>query len=387
MRMKKLMILAVAAVALVACSRTFEKHETEGVAIGFGTWSEHLTKAREQGSSTFVATDNFAVYGTKDRASGAPIQVTVFDATVVTASGSGTLTWDYDDHRYWDSSYDSYTFYAVSPAGCATVTATTGAVSATGLNFTGKNNDILVADKTTVEKGTGASSTWFNSYGDVNLVFNHAAALVDVKVKKASTLTDAVGISSISLDNIKQTGTLAIATDEYDKTISTRTTVPNIVLASWTTSNPDVYRPVDGVTPVYGADNATAISASNQKVVPADSGFDPNNTTENTTPAGSEFVFNHLVVVPQAFGASGNDDSQKITISYTLGTDPTTYTRTLYLADFDVKDNSVQTDNKVASWEPGKHYIFYITIDAHAISFSAEIDDWTGVNGYHYLIN
>lgn len=387
MRMKKLLIIAAAALLAAACAKTYEVKETTPPAIGFGSWSDQLTKAREQGSSEFVATDDFAVYGTKDRASGAPTQVTVFDATVVTASGTGTLTWDYDPHRYWDSSYDSYTFYAVSPAGCATVTATTGAVSASGLNFAGDDNDILVADKTVVEKGTGVSSTWFNSYGSVNLVFNHAAALVDVKVKKASTLTDAVGISSISLDNIKKTGSLSIATDQYNKAISSRTTVPNIVLASWTSSNPGTYNPTDGVSPVYGANGTSAIAADNQKVVPADSGFAPDNTTGNTTPAGSEFVFNHLVVVPQAFETSGDSGSQKITISYTLGSDPTTYTRTLYLADFDNIDDSAQDDTKIASWEPGKHYIFYITIDAHAISFSAEIDDWTSVNGYHYLIN
>ena len=385
--MKKLMILAVAAIALVACSKTFDTGKSNGAAIGFGTWTETLTKARVQGSNDFVATDNLSVYGTKTRTSGDPTSVVVFDNVTVTASGSGELTWDYDNHRYWDSSYETYTFYAVSPAGCATVTASTGAVSTAALNFAGNNNDILIADKTVVNKGDGASSTWFNSYGKVNLTFNHAAALVDVKVKKANTLTDAVGISSISLDNIKQTGTLAITTDQYNKSVATRTTIPNIQVASWTSSNPDVYRPVDGVNPVYGADGTTAISSTNQKVVPADSGFSTDNTTAQTTPAGSEFVFNNLVVVPQTFGATGVDGSQKITISYTLGTDPTTYTRTLYLADFDKIDNAVQTDDKVASWEPGKHYTLYITIDAHAISFGAEIDPWATISGYHYLIN
>ena len=55
MRMKKLMILAVAAIALAACSRTFEHHAVEPTQIGFKTWGENLTKAtRTQGSNEFV---------------------------------------------------------------------------------------------------------------------------------------------------------------------------------------------------------------------------------------------------------------------------------------------------------------------------------------------
>ena len=394
MRMKKIMIIAVAAIALAACSKTFDhsKAATEGNAIGFGTWTETLTKdeARVQGTSTFLAGDTFAVYGVKTDTDPDPdVATVVFNGDVVTASGSGTLTWDYENHRFWDSSAESYTFYAVSPSTLKSnagfsMNAETGVLSTGSLSFSGASNDILVANKNVVSKGTGASSTYFDSYNDVNMVFNHAAALVDIYVKKASTLTSAVGISAISLNNIYKAGTLAVATADYAN-------ASLISVSSWTPSGDrGSYLPINGVTPVKGADNNAAIAPENQKIIVADNTFDPANTTENTTPGASTVLFNNLIVVPQVFGASGGATSQNITITYTLGTDPTSYTRTLYLADFDVKDNSNQTDDtKVtpASWEPGKHYSFYITIDAHEITFGAQITDWAAVNGYHYLIN
>ncbi len=396
--MNRLIILAaVAAIAATACTKTFEVEPTAEAPIGFGTWTEHLTKAeaRVQGSNDFLAGDTFAVYGAKTDTDPEPdVTTTIFNGDVVEASGSGTLTWDYNNHRYWDSSAELYTFYAVSPSGVkdvsgASINAQTGEITTGSTVFAGNNNDILVADKTDVAKGSGASSTYFSSYATVNMMFNHAASLVDVKVKKAPTLTAAVGISSISLDNIFNTGVLHVV--NYNKVVdANRTTVPNLTIASWTSSNPVSYLPTAGVTPVYGdASTNAAIAADNQKIIAADSGFAADNTTANTTPGASTTLFDHLVVVPQTFGASGNTASQKITISYTLGTDPTTYTRTLYLADFDTVDNSDQTnDAKFATgWEPGKHYTLYITIDAHEIMFSAEIDPWTPVNGYHYLLN
>lgn len=395
MRMKKIMIIAVAAIALAACSKTFDhsKAATEGNAIGFGTWTETLTKdeARVQGTSNFLAGDTFAVYGVKTDTDPEPdVTTVVFNGDVVTASGSGTLTWDYDNHRFWDSSAESYTFYAVSPSTLKSnagfsMNAETGVLSTGSLSFSGASNDILVANKNVVSKGAGASSTYFDSYNDVNMVFNHAAALVDIYVKKASTLTSAVGISAISLNNIYKAGTLAVATADY-------ASAPIVGVSSWTPSGDrGSYLPTNGVVSVYGdTDDDAAIAADNQKIIAADSTFNPDNTTEDTTPGASTILFNNLIVVPQTFGASGGATSQNITITYTLGTDPTSYTRTLYLADFDVVDNSDQsTDDKVtpASWEPGKHYSFYITIDAHEITFGAQITDWAAVNGYHYLIN
>lgn len=400
MRMKKLLIIAAAALLAAACAKTYEVKETTPPAIGFGTWAEQLTKAeaRVQGSSTFLAGDTFAIYGSKT----SDATTTVFSGDVVTASGTGTLTWDYATHRNWDSSADSYSFYAVSPSGVKDVTGASinpqnGAITTGSTVFSGNNNDILIANQVVVAKGSGASSTYFNSYAAVNMEFHHAASLVDIHVKKASTVTADVKISSISLDNIYTTGVLTVASTDYSVPVSSAganptITAPNILVGSWAATVSGSYLPAAGVSPVYGdTDTSAPIAADNQKIVLADDAFDPDNTTAGTTPASGKFttLFNNLVLVPQTFGPSGTTTSQKITIVYTIGTDPTSYTRTLYLADFDKVDNSNQTnDAKAASaFEPGKHYSFYITIDSHEISFTAQINDWTDITGYHYLIN
>ena len=105
--MKKLMILAVAAIALVACSKEFDtnKSASNSAAIGFNTWAEQLTKARDAGSSTFVSGDYFLVSGFKTKST---TYTEVFANDTVKFNGS---VWSYDNPRYWDSGADSYTFY------------------------------------------------------------------------------------------------------------------------------------------------------------------------------------------------------------------------------------------------------------------------------------
>ena len=114
-------------------------------------------------------------------------------------------------------------------------------------------------------------------------------------------------------------------------------------------------------------------------------------------------VINNLIVKPQTFVAptdranpadASNSTAQKLTISYTItttdansGTSTNTYESTLWLSDFDIINDRDQEDTKVGSWDTGKHYTFYITIDAHAISFTASINNWASEAGYHYLIN
>lgn len=412
MRMKKIMILAVAAIAMVACSRTFETHQVARQEIGFGTWAETLTKAvsdptnpRVQGTNYFRQGDGIVVYGSKTDTDPDPdVTSVVFNGIDVVATAEGgdpvaATTWDYNNHRFWDTNAESYTFFAVSPKeklATTTTTATDGAFVTSSLSFAGNNNDFLVADKVVVEKG---SAPYFNNYGTVNLVFNHAAALVDLNVKKSPALNDAVvKISAIAFGNVKKTGVLELTSAKYNKTISTRTTVPNITVAEWTASNPGAYLPAEGVTPVYGdVTTNAAIAVDNEKVIVTDTDFNP---TTPATPAASTTLFNNLVVVPQAFVEpsdrsnpedASNANAQKVTITYTItpdGGDTNTYTSTLWLYDFDDVDNNAQDDTAIGSWAPGKHYVFYITIDANEIKFGATISPWEEtINGYHYLVN
>ena len=361
MRMKKIVFIAAVALAAAACGKTYNVGPDTQKAIGFGTWAETMTKAeaRVQGSNDFKAGDTFKVSGIKTTGS---TDAKVFDNVVAEAKGNPITSWDYSPIRFWDSQADSYTFYAISPSAVGTVAYADGAVSAADVVFSGKNNDILVANKKVVTK------TSTPKIGQtVDLVFNHVASLVDIKVKKAHVLQNAtVTVSAFALNNIKSKGTLAVSA--YDGT----TGVPTAV---WTP---------DGTTATYGpASGVEEVSIATPIVIADDTNFVPD---YGNTPAASTDIVKSLVVMPQTFAAT----AQQIAISYSIAVtdgDTINYTATLDLADFDVVDDKDQNDTKVQKWEAGKHYTFYITLDANAIEFSASITPWTTASaGYHYVI-
>ena len=378
-----ILIVAAVALATVSCSRNYDVNPAgEGAEIGFGTWAENLTKAeaREAGTSTFLAGDTFAVYGYK-AASDDSGKTTAFDDDVVTASGSGSLTWDYPNHRFWDVNFDKYVFFGISPSAIGTaaeVNAQTGAITSQTISFTGKNNDILVAEKTTVNKG---DSPYFNNYGTVNMVFNHVASLVDLKVKKSPALANAtVTVSAIAFENIQSAGVLTVT--EYNKTTATSS---NGAAASWSSTATASYGPASGVE---------SVDITSPIEIAQDPAF---NAATPAAPTGSTDLIKKLVVKPQTFDDTKNASvSQKLTVTYQVAvtdgagnSSSNEYTSTLWLSDFDIVDDAAQDDTKVASWEAGKHYTFYITIDANEIKFSASINDWvsTDATGYHYLLN
>lgn len=385
--MKRVLILAaVAAIAATACNKTYEVNPTPGVPIGFGTWTEHLTKAEQRvpGTNTFLAGDTFNVYGYKTINNANTV---VFNGDVVTAydannaSAGGTVSyWKYETLRFWDPAATSYTFFAVSPAGLlSSANAQTGAFTSNPITFSGENNDILVADKTTVKKTDGGGN--FNNFGTVHMVFNHVASLVDVKVKKAPALQNAtVTVTALSLENIENVGVMTVSAD-YNGTTTAAANNTNGPVATWsTTDDKDAYGPDKGVTHI----NLPATVAN-------DANFPRND--ESTAPSTDQatFLINNLVVKPQIFDTTkDNDKSQKLTITYKISVTnggENTYTGSVWLADFDKIDDTDQTDTKVASWEPGKHYVLYLTLNANAITFTASINNWaTSTNGYHYLI-
>lgn len=368
MRMKKILILAATVALSAACSHNFEVNPVskDGGQIGFGSWAESLTKARVQGSNTWTNGDDFAVYGFKDKTTPAPSTVFAHDGTndvVVSYDGS---KWDYDHHRFWDVNYDSYTFYAVSPASIG-VNATalnpqTGVMTSASITFAGNDNDILVADEKTVNKTDGEN--YFNGYGTVPLVFNHVASLFDLKVKKHADIGDAVvAITSITLSNMDVTGTFNVSGYTATTFKDASGTAP---VVAWTPTATGSYTNTSGVTSV-----ATL-------------------PTDVTDDAAGDFLINTLIAMPQTLRTSG-DAKQTVTISYTItpaNGDTMTYeNKSFDLEAFDDADDTDNDDTHISSWIPGKHYTYFITINAHAIMFSATINDWTTQSGYHYLVN
>ena len=338
--MKKLLIIAVAALLAAACAKTYEVKETTLPEIGFTSWANTLTKARTAGSSTFVNGDDFDVYGFKTISSA---NTTVFNGDDVSYDGTD---WTYTPLRFWDSNAASYTFYAASPAGkIATADAQTGEFTSNSITFAGKDNDILVADKTVVAKA---------DFGNpVNLSFNHIASLVDFKVKKHAEIAAAtVAVTSFQLNNIDNVGTFSV-NDAY---------TGSHPVVTWNPTARGAYSNTSGVTSVA--------------TLPDNVGTD-----------GSDFLINHLVAMPQTFRTDEN--IQTVTIDYTItsGGDTIANTATFNLKTFDKTDDKGDNDILISGWEAGKHYTFYITINANAIVFTASITDWvTPNNGYHYLV-
>ena len=79
--------------------------------------------------------------------------------------------------------------------------------------------------------------------------------------------------------------------------------------------------------------------------------------------------------MPQDFRTEG-EHIQKVNIVYKI-TDGSgkvsTYNPSFNLKLFDNIDNTVNTDTIIAGWAAGKHYTFYITINANKINFTAPL--------------
>ncbi|MCR5710590.1 MAG: lipoprotein [Bacteroidales bacterium] len=402
--MKKILIFALAAVTLAACSKEFDtnKNASNGTAIGFGTWSNGLTKTitdpRTAGTSTFGQGDSFAVYGYKS-ASDDSGKATVFDDDAVEMTVAGTPgTWVYTPLRFWDSNFDKYTFFAISPSSVGTaadVYPQTGAITTASISFNGDNvaSDVLVADKETVLKANYGSTP-------VELDFNHVAALVDFKVSKAPNLTDAtVKVTAFALNNIENAGVLSVS-NAYNGSVYGSTPTGRNPIATWSTGNATgSYGPTSGVTKIKG-DDLSDISAEHPLTIVKNDAFTNFDGTNNGEPAAAKatYLIQDLIVKPQPLTAPTNptdftETKPQLTITYTITTgsgtseSTTTYSSTLWLSDFDVVNDNAQDDTKVGSWATGKHYTFYITLDARPIVFGATISEWTTGTGYHYLVN
>jgi len=335
--MKQALFLAVTALTLAACAKTYEVEPEIGSAIGFKTWANGMTKARTAGTSTFDDGDSFVVEGYKT-ISGTPVNV--FDNTTVSTT-DGT-NWTYENTRYWDSQATSYTFFAVSSPNTTLTFGANGTIAATDVTFSGKNNDILVANSVEVSAPYTTDP--------VHFVFKHIGAMVDLKVKKAAALSDAtVAITGVSLENIDGSGKVAVS--------GYSTNVPTV---AWT--------------------NLTTTSYTNESGVESVATL-PTNVTTATD------LIKKLIVIPQTL-----TDAKVLKISYQI-TDGAGNTNTfedvpVKLNQFDRTDDETNTAEFISAWAASTHYTYTLTISANAISFTAEITDWgTVVDGYNYLVD
>ena len=375
--MKKLMFFAVAAIALVACTKSYEKEEAPQQEIGFGTWNDVMTKAAKTG---FVNGDTFDIYGFKWN-DGPDDETNVFKGYTATYNSS-TTKWNYSPKRYWDSNFDHYTFFAASPAGQLAAAANennyvqSGLFVSNELEYNGSDEVLLVAQKKVVDNA---------SYGNtVPLLFKHTASLVDIKFKKHSELADAVvTVNSIKLSGIQTKGKFTVVSyngsnDPVGKTVS------DVIGLGWDLA----------AEPVVNAANAAAAAApyihTSDVTLASGAGVGTGNAAA---------LISDLVLMPQVLSTTGGP---KITISYTITTgsgddvDTIVYeNKEFYFGLFDSTEpddpgqpgDKQNSDPRVSAWMPNVHYTYYITINANAIEFSASIDNWDTDSAHYYLFN
>lgn len=373
MRMKKLLILSAAVLGAVACSNTYEVKTAPEKAIGFGTWTETLTKARATAddNTAFQAGDAFDIYGFKTIGSSNHV---VFNGDNVTASvSSSTVTWDYSPHRFWDPAAASYTFFAVLPADkLTTAPAETGLFVSNDISFNAPNNfsdDILVADKKVV---SGGASAPYSYSGTVQMQFNHVASSVDLLVKQNNTLGDAVvTVTALSLLNIHNSGHFTVS--EYSA---------NVPTVTW----------AEPATPTYLNSGEYVVlnsDAGDDVIVAGKTTYAGDHSASSTTGTAAT-IFSGYVFMPQDITAA----EQKIKLSYTIqvGTEePIVYTDVVFdIRDFMTTDTDNNSGTAITTWAPKTKYIYTITIGSNnAIEFSATVSDWaTSVSdSYHYLVN
>ena len=349
MRMKKLILFAAMAAIAVSCAKTNEINPVSGQAIGFDTWTSNLTKSPH---SQFGPGAKFTVYGYKQEGE---VKTTVFDGCVVTKS-SNDGSWNYSGLRFWDRNTDSYTFFAISSATTASAPPQTGLFITNDITFEGHNGDVLISKKKTMEN---------DDYGlAVALDFVPQAALLDLKFKKAKNLEEALlKITDVSLKNIKNKGHLAVTS--YASGTSK-------AVGSWIPSDPVSTCDYSSTT-----DLPVSIAAG----------------TESWGKANAATLIENLIVMPQTL----YDLQQVLEITYevTFSGETLTHTRTIELNKFDSTDmagtgraeSDQNTSPFVTAWEPGKHYTYYLTINADIITFTATISDWIDEEAFHYIIN
>ena len=376
-----ILIVATVALATVSCSRHYDVNTPDPQAIGFGTWAETLTKASHatgDKNTAFANGEAFDVFGFKNT------NDVVFTGQNVVYN-STDQAWSYTDTRFWDPSASSYTFFAVLPADKLNLEhannsengyAKEGLFVSSPILFnnpTSYTNDILIADKEPVTPTGSAGSFVYTN--PVALKFNHAAASVDFKVKQDNALgsTAVVTVTDFSLINISNTGSFAVS--------GYAASSPHKPTIGWTEATTPTYLGEGGV---YSIISSGSVTAGGKTDYDQDSDPDADNDVDDSATE----LFSDYVFMPQTLTAS----RQQLKISYTItiGSEVNTYTDKVFdLCDFmtnDSKDNTA--GSKIAVWEAGTHYTYFITIGANAITFTASVKGWTEStnSGYQYLV-
>jgi hypothetical protein len=393
---KSYLILAAAATILASCAESEKINNdlrNDKTIIGFSSYSEKATR----GDATVAANlefyhNTFVVYGSKKSTNDNEISE-VFDggATAVLTYVNGSTEpndWTYSPYRYWDKQAD-YNFIAVAPnadlvkydwnAKAANLvevgTDANDFVSAADYTLVGQNlqKTATSAEITKGFKGGAGEDTDIMTSGlvseagashnpDVNLVFKHILAKLNVTVAKAYILNDAeVYIKSLEITGLKDNGTYdesayfagkaAVAADPEHE-IEAQDAIP--ATSGWTAS-------ASANAANYKLAYNYANDANKQD---GQVGFQLADATSTTVTVPTYFV--ESLVMPQAVAAA----TSTLTIKYDI------VTGTGANAHSEPFTRTLDMNQAFESYLDRHNYTLKITIEPDIITFDATSDAW-----------
>ena len=369
---KTLILVAVAAVALSACSKNeiIPTLEESTRAISFGSYGPRsITKADAENyvsGTELIANADFDVWGwyTANGVSFTGSNGTQFfgsthpwyTVTYKAGGGSGsdgTANTYEDGPRYWPTGEtpNYLHFYAYYPSDKGTITPPAnglGAFSFTAGATAAAQVDFMVADvvKDQVYGATNAT-VGETKKGTVDLTFRHMLTKVQVKFKTTQAIVDDtntdIKVQSASFVNIVKSGTL---TSSYNGTATT------------TVWSDNAYVDSDDKLATYSipVNASTALTATATNYGDDETGI--------------------FLLVPQTMLANNNAKAQYITVTWDVITDGVTITNTrkIYLDDCVTTDQGSTPAN--IDWAKNNFVTYIITIAPNQILFTGKAESW-----------
>lgn len=185
--MKKLLLVALAAVTMASCAKTEVVEINQGNEISFSAWTANPSRVAPTTTATIT---DFNVWAYT------PADAAYFTNQLVEWNGA---KWDYTPHKFWpDVALD---FYAVSPKD-QTVTS---AAASTTVDFTANT---IVSSQVDLLYAVNLGATRANP--TVSLAFDHALSLVSFKAKNANTGGLKVTVTGVEIANVNSKGVFTL---------------------------------------------------------------------------------------------------------------------------------------------------------------------------------
>lgn len=329
--MKKSLIIALGAIALVACTKTSVSYEQTGE-IGFApVVRKNSTKAAVQG--TAFPKQNIKVFGYYDKSVGKGNEYiagnfteSYLDGVEFTQKTDGS-TWTGKDHSYYWPKTGSLLFAGYSPVDFA------------GVTFTLANNKFSVKECSQPEF-SATKDLLYAGYktsvlgGTVQMAFSHALSWVTVKAKAAAA--DQIKITNIKFVKLAEKGS-------------------STGLPEWTTT---------------GTKDITVFAPASAFAVP----------TAETLVESNE---NCGLVFPQTLA-----DAAAIEVSYEMNNGAGQwFAQKPFVQKLNLLKSGADT-NTINKWEAGKHYTYIINFSrieggsdsSNEITINPSITAWTPVD-------